>query len=317
MRNFLQRICAAGARTNSLVRPARSVVPSMPVPAIVPWTGAEEQLTEASSGLDTARVVSGATILQSPKQDSQPIQPGTPFLESLPLSSAPVSNVSEKAALPAHEASAPETVIRIQAPRGLRDALPLPPPPVVSNLPRSQVRQAPEEIKHEPETTKEVEASSSHLPVPLDKQVEVKTPVNAAPLPEVHQEMVSPVDGARLMNRARLDDGNHTTEKASPRLRAIESDHMDDKPKISRESEPRANTVPLPAPRSFLESAKPPFVAPNWTGKRQNHISIGRIEVQVNNRVQAATKTAPASGVGQESRRLVDVQFLNRFSLKP
>jgi hypothetical protein len=318
MRNFLQRICAAGARTNSPVRPPRNVAPLTPVPAIVPWTGSEVQmeLTEASRDLDTTHVVSGVTIPQSPKQDSRPIRLETPAVEPLPLSSAPVSNIMEQAAPPVHEASAPETVIRIQAPRGLRYALPVPPPPVVSNLPRSRFQQAPEEIKQEPETRK-VEASSSHLPVPLDQQIEVKTTTNATPLPKIHHEMPSPADGDRPTNRERLEDGNHTTEKVSPQLRAIESDHRDDKPRISQESEPRKNTVQLPAPRSFLESSKPPFVAPNLPGKRQNHISIGRIEVQVNNRVQAATKIAPASGVGQESRRLVDVQFLNRFSLKP
>jgi len=66
-----------------------------------------------------------------------------------------------------------------------------------------------------------------------------------------------------------------------------------------------------------LEPARAATALHGGPGKRQNQISIGRIEVQVNNQVQPSKSAATVLEQQHSRHRSVDVQFISRFSLKP
>lgn len=315
MPNYLQRIYDSGARTTSSIKPPRIIAGPTPVPAIALWTGVPVQ----------SAVVIGDTGISFPKPETiEPrpvpnVEPARRETQETPLTALPLSDIQGKLDVRTPASSMlplAVEVTRIQAPRGLRDALPGAGTASVADglcTPRADSPGFTKFPASQPsllETTKPMIQAGATLQ-PLSKtELGVAHPAESADAPqqEKSSERSPSAEGASSRAEKTVTPGKGRN--------ALRRTGLEERQRESQDRERRMAVAPvLHNPKATFEPAGPAAILSGGPGTRQNQISISRIEVQVNNQVHPAKSVAAVPQTG-ERRCPVDVQFLNRFSLK-
>jgi hypothetical protein len=327
MANYLQRIVVSGAR---IISPAKPPVSSHtltpPVAAPVFSTAAETSLhadefsepvlakrTEPLQIVEHPHVVqehdavpSAASPTPEPVMEKNPSVPqGVPAVWPLtPILSSP----SE----------------RVRAPEGLRRVRPniMPQQEMIRDvvkLPRKQEVQA--EVKHVSESFESLPgpAHSEATPVPA----EISKHEQSRPIPDSAQTLttkalVAPIDSP-VTNAEVLPE--RVSAQALPPIQRVVTDTANTDRKVEIPATPPATpklpieTQPNEVRTAALRKAVLPTVSNSVDKRRQSKISIGRIDVQVNNQLPPQP-TGPQAAKPSSSSNFLDTRYLSRFFLR-
>jgi hypothetical protein len=128
------------------------------------------------------------------------------------------------------------------------------------------------------------------------------------PVPPRRPEVVLPPDARPEAN---ADPANSLQIKAVSRSTTeVEQHHTTPAPPQNQQVAPHPNPWPIPAPQAPVTGIS---TSPNG---RQSRITIGRIDVQVNNHPAAPPSAPPSPGTRPIVTDILEGRFLSRFTLK-
>jgi hypothetical protein len=302
MTNFLAKIAASGARTGAEtpIRPPVSGPPLMPgtLPDSVP-----------SAGIDRIE-----TLTAAPASLASPVSPAG---ANRPINLERANAAPPAAIIPpvnAGQAAAPEPVAR---PARFDQAQP-------DRLGPDRSAQ-PEPVRHQEQPTinePPLRALSRRLAPEAGPVIQAPKALRPPePVPEAPR--VAHAVSATAAAQPRLD-----AAAASQPIRAESKNHAPDPAPIKQppaalegitnpgERTPTPALLPLPA----MLPAEPAVAAPQVVGpppRKEARISIGRLDVQVNNHPPAPPPVRPAAPVTHPAPDTLERHYLDRFRLKP
>jgi len=306
MPNYLERVVAAGARTAALARP--------PVAAPLRLPGFGQLWSLASEAVEFAAQLSVPSGAGEEPPSPEASVPGAPaplpaFQEEAratprgvgqpapTLSAAPALRVER--ATPAPGALEVNTVI--QAPPSLRPALPpaaalaVPPPPATVSAPLSPSREA--------SAAPRLSQVQGRGEVDRQRVAPGYTVADAVQMPRIGESVPSAADIARPRQTATTAGASATVE--------VDYSLRSDAQRLPGQVTPPLDVGPVPirpAPSASLPTA--PM-------GRQSRITIGRIDVQVNNHPPALTSSPPPPMTHAFLPHGLETRFLNRFPMRP
>ena len=306
MPHYLQRICSAGMRTTAQARPLAVSSPAMTLPILSPWM--KTSLKQEAGLPDSDEFSPAANTGSSIAEAITPFPPVSLKTENQPVS-APTEGTTAGTQLnqPVQTLSADIPVIRIQAPPGLRERL-------VSSV----------------SSDKQIEKETSNTAIPNGNKMQAPAPPQFPAdlqrgMADVQAPAPSPV---RETNRAlHVESVPLTQIEAAPAIQApVSKEALATKNSNTENSDLRLDAQPKrisgpqpddihPAPIPVLEITNRVTGLPIAAAAEQKHISIGRIEVQVNNAANPVNNQ-PVIPRGGTQMKSVDTQFFSRFALK-
>ncbi len=350
MRNYLQRVLSSGARTTSPAKPptvARPLIPPVAPPGWMPleegaWFGAEpadlkkpfqsaEAFAEIPASLPAHDVQTQSPEVvrnQEPGRSSVSPEPQPPIGASSHTVEPPVSG---------EVVSAPAMVTAIRVPKGMRRAV------TIHESQSAMVRAIEQTLSAlAPRASQGPTESASAIPNAQDARPlsRIESPAQVQPKPAAAGPM--PVLPAEV-TQAPLPDTTIAQPEARSTMRSTDAEarSVDASPANLRAPaaniEPRSRqrameTQPIRGPHPPLERevgathvfelpAKPPQAAARpalsaLSESRRRQISIGRIDVQVNN-VAPVAEAEPRATRTRSHSTFLEARYLNRFSLKP
>jgi hypothetical protein len=303
MANYLQRVAASAGRRAAVAKPPVSGPPVLPAGrdfAMGPagsFAMPEEQFVETLQTGTPARTEQRAEMPAAPKLETAS-KPNAASHETL---AAPVE--PKPRPRPAQERLSSESPFTVQVPRTLRpSATPNVPPIPASEPPRERPRvRASTTVRPEEFTRGDAPAPPVHR---VDSDVKEST-ISEADIPALPKRPTPPV--ANIEEQHQAPEPVHTETASSDTTPIPRVDRVDGPARFPAHA---AEPSPPPAPPVHL-----PPVAGNATRQEQSRVSIGSLEVLVNNhpRVPAA-RPAPASS--RNERLNLEKRYLDRFRLR-
>lgn len=292
MANYLERVASSAGRRAAVAKPPASGPPVLPagrdfsIAPADPFATGEEQFLETLETHAPARTQESAEIASTTK-----------------------SEISE-------EPSAPRVTTRV-APHEPKQN---PRPPVERLSSESPV------TVHLPRTLRPISTASVPAPAPAE------APRRRAPTPVVHEEFTANNEPTPPIYSADTDvvkeSANKTTDTpAQPKTPVADRVEQVHKPAHTETLLPDTTPIPRvdrvdgPARQSAEPSPPPalpvhlPPAAGNTTRQEQSRISIGSLEVLVNNHPRVTT-TRPAAAPSRSERLNLEKRYLDRFRLR-
>jgi hypothetical protein len=340
MANYLQRVITAGERIQSSARPSAPAPAVLPQVLPAPFPEPGEWRTEAA-GKAAEPVVVPATPPPVPKTPEQTRPAPRDQEQAIPAATVPPKTSAETGEAPKPrppQQPVPLSVaiarlssgVRIQAPKALRPRAPVPPGPVPTFLqpPKSAPRMAessgPEKGVGSPKPevvggqgaspaapTGAVAASvrPAQAPSPASEGSRGVTVQANAPRPPVAE--TKPAAPTRpstppvhdLAHTAR-PSGQRVAERPPERAPKSESSAAADARVIQALARPAAPPVPA-------------MVVQERSNTRRSRISIGKVDVQVNNHRQQQTSFPARAAVSGARSDFLETRYLSRFPLRP
>jgi hypothetical protein len=324
MANYLQRVITAGARIHSPAKPPVAAPTILPAAFVAPPAPTAPDVSLPRS---TKRAVP-----QTPERIVPPIEKST-VPTAPPQAVPPIANrppVPLSVAI-ARLTSGPP----IRAPRGIRADVPLPQPPraEVPRIEMPHIASKPTEPSPKPAVAHPDAEPRATTPPPEIQKPAFDADVHVAPVPAapIALPQYVPVSEAKQESKPPVQKQSpRKPPEPTPVQPRIEPRHVDRPTKLIEETSVRATppieAKPAPAQRNpkiepirikpkSSEQPLTPAIAPERTESRKSRITIGQVDVQVNNQ-RAAPATAPAPAAGPRTD-FFEARYLNRFSMRP
>jgi hypothetical protein len=324
MANYLQRIVASGARTISPAKPpvsSHALIPPVAAPVFQPATETALRADE-SSELMLSRHEEAFQVTEQPRvvqeHEAMPL-PASPVHEPV-MESGPAVPQEIPAVWPfAPILSSPSE--RVHAPEGLRRARPnaMPQREVIREIVKMPRKQEPQpEPKRVSGQSESLLSPTSNeipsVPVAIPNRAQNQPSSNHEQLPAAHvpaQRIELPVDKDVIVEK--------TSAQALPPIKKAPIETAN----VVREAEapppvlPKlaVETHPVEVRATTSRQAIPPTVSNIVDKRKQSKISIGRIDVQVNNQLPPQP-AAPQTAKTAASSNFLDTRYLSRFFLR-
>ncbi len=288
MANYLERVASSAGRRATIARPPNSGPPVLPpgrdvsVAAEDPFASDQDQFLESFEAPAPAR---SAEIASTPKLEVTEESRITPTQDPKSVASAVPKT------RPPHERLSSESPFTVHLPRTLRPISTTSVPPTASNESRP--------------TAVEPEKSKSEAPI-------IRS--TASDLTEIMQSVVTEADAPALPPRPRPPVTELTEEHQLPRPIEVTFSDPTPIPRVDRVDGPNRLTVAEPSPPAALPVQVPP-VAGSATRQEQSRITIGSLEVLVNNHPKV-TPSRSAPTPSRTERLNLEKRYLDRFRLR-
>ncbi len=319
MANYLQRIVAAGARTNSPARPPVGAPPMLPA-TLLPTPSLGPPTWEQGS-TETSRRTAFEPLRETPRDVSvlaeavsSPVDPTSNIVPPVSTERVPefTKTSSEASTAPVATPSVPLQVTDKKTSESVE--LPRPKEPLAASV-----------SPHAPEQVRPAMPAFFRWDAPI----RIEAPRGMRP-PKAKAETPAHVDTKTnaAIPTADLVGVQHTAEPTRPAVTDSESAPPAQSAKVSSPPVEAKETTAIALPRPVSESPRPMVAAvaaapipaatpvPNPASKKQGRISIGSVEVRVNNQ-PAPAKTAPARPARPVHSDPFGPRYLNRFAIKP
>ena len=304
MANYLQRVAMSGARTAPAATPAPATPPILPEIALSGFS--PEVRSTGAVPDDNARA-------ERPTPPSPDPEMAGPALSMSPPASAPAipsPKGGEQETVPA-----PSTVRPVERPP-VRNKLPGIPDPI--RVPKALRPPVPPALEFK--TPRVVSAGPSRLPVPAPSPAphSAKTPGELPPPPPQSESLTAPRPPEPLPLRPFATSEQTTSVIRSERPPAHRRPPVLAQPH-NRQAPPLLTSAiadqPRPVPRA--PRAAPDTIPTTAAAlpRKETRITIGRVEVQVNNRLLQPPMPSPRPAPA-ETRLNLESRYLNRFSLR-
>jgi len=288
MANYLERVAASAGRRATSARPPNSGPPVLPAsrdfaPAVEdPFASDQDQFLEPLETSAPARPEESAEIA-SPKravaEESKTITPQVP---------KSASSAVPKTHPPSHERLSSDAPFTVTVPRTLR----------------------PTSTAHTPSTTLTEPSTTKEEPAPIIPPTDVEAK-------EVNQSVVT--ETATVLPKPTVTAIPEEHQALIPTPRAIDVSETMPIPRVDHVDGP-----PRPSPRPAVAEPSPPLAAPirvppvtsnNTARQDQSRISIGSLEVLVNNHPKVTT-ARPAPAPSRSESLNLEKRYLDRFRLR-
>lgn len=292
MANYLERVASSAGRRAAIARPPASGPPVLPAGRDFSIAPADPFASDEAQFLDTLETHAPARTQ-----------------ESAEIASTTKSEITQ-------ESSAP----RVTTSAAPHEPKPNPRPPVERLSSESPV------TVHLPRTLRPISTANVPAPAPAE------APRRRASTPVVHEEFTTNNEPTPLAHTANTDVGkesaNTTTDTpAQPEtpvpdrveqvLKPVHTETLlpdtTPIPRVDRAVGPAGQTAE-PSPPPAMPVHLPP-AASNTTRQEQSRISIGSLEVLVNNHPRVTT-TRPAAAPSRSERLNLEKRYLDRFRLR-
>ena len=291
MANYLERVASSAGRRAAIAKPPVSGPPVLPA-------GRDFSIAPADSFVIDEEQFVEPQGTRAPERDEIPSTPKVVRESTATQNETRAAHVEPRPKpRPTHERLSSESPFTLQVPRTLRPINAADIPPTTPNEP--------------PRERPRVRASTTVGPQEFT--------IGEEPAPLVHSsdavvneiEETAEPDTIALTPRPKLADREE--ERRIPRPVHTEATPI---PRVDHVKEPARTKVQLaePSPPSALPVHLPP-VAGNITRQEQSRISIGSLEVLVNNHPQV-TKTRPAAASSRSESLNLEKRYLDRFRLR-
>ncbi len=301
MANYLERVASSAGRRAAVAKPPTSGPPVLPagrdfsIAPADPFASDEEQFVEAVETHAPARTEPRAEIASAPKSEISE-EATAPQVTTSVAPHEPKPNPR-----PPLERLSSEPPFTVHVPRTLR-------PSVAPQVPQDPAdRPLREQTKtRESTTVGPVESTIGEEPTPIVHSTESDvSEINQSVTAQANTTELTPQPKPSVAETTRKHQPVHTETTLLPDTTPIPRvDRVDGPPKYSAE----------PSPPPAMPVHLPPIAA-NAARQEQSRISIGSLEVLVNNHPRIPT-VRPAAAPSRTERLNLEKRYLDRFRLR-